>query len=215
MFNQCPVSFTELDTINIDGKRHYILPNGKYLKSVTTILSEKLDSTALEEWKQRVGEEEASKVSIQSRRRGTAIHAMAERYLKNETDIYKKQMPVNIQQFKLIAKVLDDHVDDIFGIELPLYNETLGAAGRADLVARYNGVVSVIDFKTSKKLKKLEYIEGYILQSTIYSMMFEYMFNIPVPQIVIIITVDHERSAQTFVLDRSLYVNRVLEVFLN
>jgi ATP-dependent exoDNAse (exonuclease V) beta subunit len=88
----------------------------------------------------------------------------------------------------------------------------LKTAGRCDLIAEYDGVPSVIDFKTSRKLKKEEWIESYFLQTTVYSMMFESMYKIKVPQIAILIAVDHE-PPQVFVKDRGHYVNRVLDIF--
>jgi genome maintenance exonuclease 1 len=109
--------------------------------------------------------------------------------------------------------VLDNHVDNILGVELPLYSKALGCAGRTDLVAEYDGKVSIIDFKTSKRLKKKDWIENYFLQSTVYSMMFERFYSISVPQIVIVITVDDELEAQKFVMERSQYVNKVIELF--
>jgi ATP-dependent exoDNAse (exonuclease V) beta subunit len=208
------VPFAELTTENIGGQRHYVLPDGvTKLKSVTTILSEKMDKTALNEWKNRIGHEEAQKISTQAARRGTAIHNMAERYLLNEQHILKNDMPINIESFKPIQQILDQHVDNIFGIELPLYSKALKCAGRTDLVATYDGTLSVIDFKTSRKLKKAEWIESYFLQSTVYSMMFEWTYRIAVPQIVIIITVDNEKAPQVFRLERSQFVNKVLEIF--
>jgi hypothetical protein len=213
IFNHNLVKFTELATETIGGQRHYVLPDGvTKLKSVTTLLGERLDKTALIEWRNKVGEDEAQRVSVQAARRGTAIHGIAERYVLNEENIYRNEMPVNIESFKPIKHVLDQHVDNIYGIELPLYSKILGCAGRTDLVAEYDGVPSIIDFKTSKKLKKPEWIEGYFLQSTIYSMMFERLYKIVIPQIVIIITVDNENTPQTFVMERSKFVNRVLEV---
>lgn len=215
IFKHTLVPFTELKTENIDGQRYYILPDGvTKLKSVTTILSEKLDKTALFEWKAKVGEEEAKKISTQAARRGTAIHNIAEKYVLNEeTYISPKEMPVNVESFKPIKKVLDDHVDNILGVELPLWSKALGCAGRTDLVAQYNGVTSIIDFKTSKRTKKPEWIESYFLQSTVYSMLFERTYSIAVPQIAIIITVDGEPEAQKFVMDRSQFVDRVIELF--
>ena len=207
------VDFTELKTETIDGQRHYVLPDGlTKLKSVTTLLSEKLDKTALLEWRKKVGEEEAQKISTQAARRGTAIHSIAERYVLNEENFYKNEMPANIESFKAIRSVLDAHVDNIRGVELPLYSKALGCAGRTDLVAEYDGVLSIIDFKTSRKLKKAEWIENYFLQSTIYSMMFEKLYGMEVPQIAIIITVDDEPMPQKFVLDRKQFVNRAIEV---
>jgi ATP-dependent exoDNAse (exonuclease V) beta subunit len=214
-FKHILVPRAELTTENINGQRYYVLPDGTTkLKSVTTVLSEKLDKTALLEWKKRVGEEEAQKISVQAARRGTAIHNIAERYVLNEETYYApNEMPINIESFKPIKKVLDDHVDNILGVELPLYSKALGCAGRTDLVAEYDGKVSIIDFKTSRKLKKADWIESYFLQSTVYSMMFERFYSIAVPQIVIVITVDDEHEAQTFVMNRANYVNRVIELF--
>lgn len=212
-FKHILVPKAELETVTINGKRHYALPDGTHLKSVTTVLSEKLDKTALLEWKKRVGEEEAQRISTQAARRGTAVHALAENYVLNEENyIPSNTMPINIESFKPIKKVLDKHVDNILGVELPLWSKALGCAGRTDLVAEYDNKVSIIDFKTSRKLKKEDWIESYFLQSTIYSMMFERMYSIAVPQIVIVLTVDDEMDAQIFIKDRSQYVNRAIEV---
>ena len=208
------VPFVELETETIDGQRYYVLPDGMTkLKSVTTILGEKTDKTALYEWRKRVGEEEANRISTQAARRGTSIHKIAERYVLNEENIYRDQMPINVETFKSIQSTLDERVDNILGIELPLYSKALGCAGRTDLVAEYDGKLSIIDFKTSRKPKKEEWIENYFLQSTVYSMMFEWTYKFSVPQIAIIIAVDDEKTPQTFVMERSKYVNKVLEIF--
>jgi len=208
------VPFVELNTENINGQRYYVLPDGvTKLKSVTTILGEKSDKTALNEWRKKVGDAEADRISNQAARRGTSIHKIAERYVLNEENIYRDQMPVNVETFKSIQSTLDERVDNILGIELPLYSKALGCAGRTDLVAEYDGKLSIIDFKTSRKPKKEEWIENYFLQSTVYSMMFEWTYKFSVPQIAIIIAVDDEKTPQTFVMERSKYVNKVLEVF--
>lgn len=212
-FKHLLVPRSELTTETINGQRNYVLPDGTRLKSVTTVLSEKMDKTALLEWKAKVGEAEATRISVQAARRGTAVHNIAERYVLNEESYYgKNEMPINIESFKPIKRVLDDCVDNILGVELPLSSKALGVAGRTDLVAEYNGKTSIIDFKTSKRLKKAEWIESYFLQSTIYSMMFERMYSIAVPQIVIIITVDDEPVCQEFIMNRADFVNRALEV---
>lgn len=204
----------ELTRETIDGQRFYVLPDGTKLKSVTTVLGEKLDKTSLLEWKKRVGEEEAKRISTQAARRGTAIHSMAEKYVLNESDIYNGQMPVNIETFKKIKTVLDSSVDTIMGVELPLFSRVLKCAGTTDLVCEFDGVLSIVDFKTSKKPKEAKWIEGYFLQSTVYSMMFEQIYSIKVPQICIIVAVDDEKTPQVFKLERKQFVNRVLEVFV-
>lgn len=205
----------EIKTETIDGKRHYVLPDGvTKVKSVTTVISDASDKTALYEWKKRVGEEAAKKISVQATRRGTSVHSIAERYVLNEQNYIKNENPFGFESFKHIKEVLDESVDNILGVELPLFSKTLKTAGRTDLVAEYEGVPSIIDFKTSKKLKKEEWIENYFLQSTVYAMMFEQIYKIKIPQIAILITVDHE-GIQKFIKPREEYVNRVLEIFTN
>lgn len=202
----------EIDTTTIDGKRYYVLPNGEKFRSVTTVLDAASDKTALHEWRNRVGHEEAQKITTQAARRGTAVHSIAERYVLNEENYLRGAMPSGVDAFKGIQRLIDKHVDNILGIELPLYSVALKTAGRCDLIAEFNGVPSVVDFKTSRKLKKEEWIENYFLQTTVYSMMFEKMYKIKIPQIAIMIAVDHEEP-QLFVKDRGDYVNRVLEIF--
>lgn len=201
-----------LDTETIGGKRHYVLPTGEKLKSVTSVLGEKLDKTALMEWKKRVGPEEAARVSSQATRRGTSVHKIAENYLLNKENYVGKEMPSNIDTFNSIKPILDAKITSLLGVELALYSRALGTAGRADIAAVYNNTPAILDVKTSLKPKKLEWIEQYILQCTVYSMMFEHMYKIHTPKIVIIIAVDNE-APQVFELDRADYVDRVLEVF--
>lgn len=205
-----PIKLTQT---NIDGKRYYLLPNGEKYKSVTTILGEKLDKSALHKWRKRVGEQEAQKIANMAAIKGTAVHGICERYVLNEENIYKDVKSLYIDAFQPLKAVLDRHVNNIYGIELPLYSKLLQAAGKTDLVCQFNGINSIVDFKTSKRLKKEEWIEGYFLQSTIYSMMFEWHYKVEIPQIVIIITVEDETQPQIFIKDRGQFVDRVLEVF--
>lgn len=201
-----------LDTLTIGGKRHYVLPTGEKLKSVTSVLGEKLDKTALLEWQKRVGPEEARRVSLLATRRGTSVHKIAENYLLNKENYIGKEMPVNVDTFNSIKPILDANITSLLGVELALYSRALGTAGRADIAAIYKGTPAILDVKTSLKPKKLEWIEQYILQCTVYSMMFEHMYKIYTPKIVIIIAVDNE-PPQVFELERADYVNKVLEIF--
>lgn len=206
------VNEIDMSTEMVDGKRYYVLPDGKKFRSVTTVLSEKTDKTALLEWRKRVGEVEAQKITTQAARRGTAVHSIAERYVLNEDNFYKDAMPSGIDAFVGLKSLLDKHVDNLLGVELPLYSVALNTAGRCDLIGEFDGVPSVIDFKTSRKPKKEEWIENYFLQTTCYSLMFEWIYKIKIPQIAILITVDDELP-QLFVKDRNQYVDRVLEIF--
>jgi hypothetical protein len=210
-FKHTLVPVVELTSETTEQGRYYTIPTGEKLPSVTTLLGRKLDKSGLDEWRARVGEAEAARVGAVAARRGTAVHAMAEKFVLNEPHPTKGHMPINVEMFNSIKPILLRHVDDILGIELPLYNTTLGVAGRTDLVAHWDGVPSIIDYKTSSRVKEESWIETYFLQSTIYSMMFEWTYRIKVPQIVIVIAVDSD-FPQVFIKDRGDYVGRVLEI---
>jgi hypothetical protein len=200
-----------LKTTTIDGKRHYITPSG-ILPSVTTVLSDKLDKSALDVWRAKIGYEEADKISTMAAVRGTSIHNICEKYVRNDLSWSHGVMPVNIDTFNRIRTVLDAHIGIVSMIEGTLYSAKLHTAGRSDLIAMYDDVMSVIDFKTSRRTKKEKWIEGYFLQATCYSMMAEELTNLIIPQIVLIIAVD-DAPTQVFVKERRLYEDRVLEIF--
>jgi hypothetical protein len=189
-----------------------VLPSGEKFKSVTTVLSQKLDKSGLVAWRKRVGEAEADRISAMAAARGTVIHRMAELYLRNDPLYLRGTTPFNADTFKSVAKILDKHVDDIYGLELPLFNRTLKTAGRTDAVAHWDGIPSIIDFKTSLRLKEEKWITGYFLQSTCYALMFSFMYKVPITQFVIVIAADHE-PVQIFRKDIGPYVNKVIELF--
>lgn len=202
----------ELERVVIDGVRHYATPNGKRYKSVTTILSEKTDKKNLYEWRKRVGEAEANKISTQAANRGTAIHTICEQYLLNETNYPKGVMPTNLATFKTLRPIIDENIGMIYGLEHFMYSDELQTAGATDCIAEFDGIMSIIDFKTSTKLKKEEWIQNYFLQATAYALMAEERHGIEVPQIAIMIAVDHEEP-QVFVKPKLEYISKVRELF--
>jgi genome maintenance exonuclease 1 len=205
--------FADFEAKIIDGKRYYFAPDGNAYPSVTTILGAKKDKTHLDNWIKRVGLEEAEKIKVQAGIRGTAIHTIAEKYMLNEEHYPDNVMPVNVMTFKCIKPVLDKHVGKVFAIEAPLYSAQLKCAGRTDCIAEFDGVTSILDFKTSLKPKKEEWITDYFLQATCYSMMAEALSDLVIPQIVIIVAVDGQPEPQVFVKAKSEYVQKVLQTF--
>lgn len=203
----------KLERVVIDGKRHYLTPEGGKYKSVTTILDEKLDKSSLIEWRKKVGEEEAKRISTQAANRGTAIHNIAEHYLLNNESYPTGSMPANIDTFKKLRPIIDERIGKLFGLEYFVYSDRLKTAGATDCIAEFDGVNSIIDFKTSKKLKKEEWIESYFLQATCYAMMVEERLPLVIPQIVILIAVDHEEP-QVFVKSKLDYIKKVEEIFI-
>ena len=211
-FNHAFYAFDDIKMVSMHDKRYYESPNGVLLESVTTRLGQAMDKSGLEAWKKRVGEEEAAKISTQAGIRGPAVHDLAEKYLLNDPHYTRGAMPINVHTFSSIRKVLDERVGTIYALEAPLYSETLRTAGRTDCIAEFDGITSIVDFKTSKRPKKEEHILSYFLQATCYSLMAEELTDLVIPQIAIIIMVDHD-DPQVFVKNKSDYVDRVREIF--
>jgi len=197
----------ELNTETIDGKRFYVTPKGK-LPSITTVLSI-LSRDAIKKWRERVGEEEANKISTKASRRGTNVHAMCEDFLNNDLDA-KKYLPNDRETFNSLKPILEEHIDNIYAQEVPLWSEYLGVAGRVDCIAEWNGRIAVIDFKTSRKLKKKEYISNYFQQCAAYAVMWEERTGIPINKIVVVIAVDGEEP-QVFEEKRDNYIYECVE----
>lgn len=174
-----------------ENGRIYITPEGNRYPSVTTVISAGSDHKWVEQWKKRVGEEEAKKILTQATTRGSAVHELAEHYLLNDPNYKKGHMPSNIASFFQIKPYLDNHVGLIAGLELPLYSDTLRTAGRADCIAKWDGVWSIIDFKTSKRVKTKDSITNYFMQESCYAEMFYERTGMRIPQIVTVMMVDH------------------------
>ena len=191
-FDHKPFEFKELESEMVDGKRFYNTPTGEKYPSVTTILSS-FQKEGILEWRRRVGEEEANKITGIATRRGTKVHTMCERYILNEDNIGKGMMPSDIDMFKQIQPILDSTIDCVYASEIPLYSHTLRAAGRVDLICSYKGTKTVLDFKTSRKPKKEEWIDNYYLQATCYAMMLEEIYQIACPNIAIVIAVENDK----------------------
>jgi genome maintenance exonuclease 1 len=135
---------------------------------------------------------------------------MCESYVRGEdVDL---SMPFNAYMFNQIKKVLDEHVDDIVGCELTLVSDELKVAGSCDLIALYDGKLSIIDYKTSTKRKRKDWIEGYFLQCSLYAYMLWEMTGIGVKDIVIIIGVDDEPDAQVFVERPANYIEKAADM---
>ena len=151
MFIYCPpkeIPKIESQTFP-DGKRYYVTPEGKKLPSVTTVVGAQKKQSILE-WRKRVGEEVANKISKKATSRGTNLHSICENYLNNNLDYYKGVMPDALEMFKSIRPHLD-RINNIHYLEQSMWSKQLQLAGRVDCIAEYEGVLSIIDFKTSDR----------------------------------------------------------------
>tara|TARA_Y100000996_G_scaffold348580_1_gene287185 strand:- start:1440 stop:2120 length:681 start_codon:yes stop_codon:yes gene_type:complete len=190
--------FGELKTTNVNGSRFYVTPEGNKYPSITTILSSDPEKKrGLMEWRKRVGEKEANRISSQAARRGTSVHTLCEHHLYNvcpeEPDsVWQKAMPDAIEMFNSMAPILNESVNNIHGQEVALYSDRLGIAGRVDCIAEWNGTLSVIDFKTSRKPKKAEWIRDYYMQCAAYAAMYYERTGIPIKDLVIAVMVEND-----------------------
>lgn len=179
----------ELKTESIDGKRYYLTPNGKY-PSITTILSS-FPKPHLQEWKNRVGKEQSDYITKTAANKGTKVHKLSELYLLNEKIDKSEYMPDVLDQFYSFKSLLNN-INNIHYLEAPLYSNRLKFAGRTDCIGEYEGVLSIIDFKTSRRLKKEEWITDYFLQTTAYGLAYFELTGIKPKQIVILIAVEND-----------------------
>ena len=198
--------FKHLKTKNINGKRHYVTTEGQEYISITSLLGY-FSAKSIAEWRRKVGEEEANRISNESSSNGTAMHNSLEVYLQGGD--YQKTIKNEWQQnqFDCVKTHLDHYFDEMWWQEIPLYSNRLGVAGRVDLIGIYKGVPTVIDFKTSKKFKKKEWVQGYLEQATFYAMSFYEMTKFPIKDIVILVSVDGGAELQVFQEKVGNYMN--------
>ena len=193
-------NYTPLNRETIDGKRHYCLPDGSKVPSVTTILDQTKPQEAREalaNWKRSVGEQRAQQITTEAANRGTRMHAYLEHYVLSKD---MKPLPGNpyahpswFMAAEIILKGLQ-HVDEFWGTEVPLYYSGL-YAGTTDLIGTWKGRPAIMDFKQSNKVKKREYIEDYFLQLAAYAAAHNEMHSTTIDTGVILMAVQPKLQA--------------------
>lgn len=199
-----------LEQVNTDTGRYYKTPTGELYPSVTTVTG-LMGADAIKQWRDRVGDEEANRVSSQAATRGTRIHQLCENYLNNDNIDTSKYTFDDVENFRLLKQQLDTNIDNIHLQEVRLYSDYLKMAGTVDCIAEWKGKLAIIDFKTARKPKNKEYILNYFCQATAYAIMYEERFSIPVSRIVILISVDDEEP-QIFEDRRDNYIKPLLDI---
>lgn len=190
--------------------RRYTTPEGAIYPSVTTVLGSQ-SKEGIEAWKKRVGEEEAAKVLAQAGVRGTEVHELAENYINNVPDWSKGFQPINLFTFNSIKPLLDKHLDNIMYQECPLYSDKLQTAGRLDCLAEWDGELAIVDFKTSRKPKKREWIHSYFCQAAFYAAAFYERTGISIKKSVIVMAID-EHEPEVFVESTFEWLPKFIEI---
>lgn len=176
----------QIEQINSTNGRRYRTPDGNLYPSVTTVLST-MSAKYLAEWRLKVGEEAAEKISSAAARRGTLIHEAAERYIKNKEVEFQSFQHSEKEMFENLIPYLNKF-EEIHALETRMWSDKLRVAGTVDCVAKVNGKLYVIDFKTSGRFKSATDIESYYLQVAAYSVMFWERTGIVIPDTKILIT---------------------------
>jgi ATP-dependent exoDNAse (exonuclease V) beta subunit len=191
-----------------ENGRFYVIGDKRY-PSVTTVLGQN-NKQHIDEWREKIGEKEADKISKYAANRGSAIHDLAESYLK--TGKIEEKNPFLLSLFLPLSKWLDNNIQEVILLETPLYSHKLKMAGRVDCVAKVNNKICVIDFKTSTKKKKKEWIENYYLQCTAYAIFYYEMYGVKIDNFYICITEECSNTVNVFEGDIKDYVKKLIDI---
>ena len=204
-------TYNPLERVTIKGTRHYQTPDGQPLPSVTSIIDALKDKSALFEWRNRVGNEEADRIIRLATGIGTQVHLHLEKYILDEDrpngSNLIHQMARELSE--IVIKTGLSKVDEVWGTEVPLYYPGL-YAGTTDCVGVYEGKPAIIDFKTTRKPKKREWIDDYFLQGSAYAEAHNEIYGTDIKTIVIMMIgwdeeSDNMGNYQEFVVESNEY----------
>ena len=205
MFKHVDVNLPKLSRETIDGVRYYSVPDEDELLKLVSITSvtSHFNKEIFVNWRKRVGNEEAERITKAATKRGTDMHTLTENYLKNEE--LPEVPPISDFLFK-IAKGKLNKIDNIHALEGALYSKELGIAGTVDCIAEYDGELAIIDFKTSKKPKPRNWVEHYFVQCMAYGCMLYELTVISVKKLVIIMACENGECVIYEERDKAKYI---------
>ena len=196
-----------LKQVNRKGGRVYVDEDSNEYPSITTVLSI-LSEAGIKAWRARVGEEEANRVSSRAIKRGNKVHSMIENYIQNK-EVDHSDL-ISTQNFKDIQPIIDDKLTKVYAIEKRMHSKHLGVAGTVDCVGEWDGQRAIIDWKTSAKFKKKEWVHNYFMQACAYSIMWEELTKHPITQLVVAIASDE--GPQIFIEHRDNWDKDLISV---
>jgi genome maintenance exonuclease 1 len=192
LFNHVGLDPIEMSAEMVEGKRVYLTPTGHHYPSVTTVIGNNAAKKAgIAKWRARVGEKAANAKTTRATGRGTKYHSIAEDYFNNNLDLKKyKSHPLPVLMFHHSRPILD-RINNIYLQEAALYSKHLEIAGRVDCIAEFDGVLSIIDFKTAAEPKREKYLYDYFVQETAYACMLQENYGLSVKQLVTIVACEN------------------------
>ena len=195
--------------VNSGGMRQYSDGDGLF-PSITSILSREMSSEGLDAWKERVGSKVAKYICDSAINRGNKFHKICEAYLNNDCTCKFVNHLLAYGMFEQAQPALE-RISDIVGIEMPMVSRELGIGGTADIIANFDGVLSVIDLKSSTSPKQESWCEKFFLQETAYSLMFEEITSKPIEQLVTIIASENG-TIQVLIRNRDDFTHELKEI---
>ena len=196
----------------VEGKRLYLTPSGNHYPSVTTVISNNIKKQkSLARWRKRIGKDKAAAISSRSASRGTKYHSIVEDYFNNELKIDEyKETPLPVFMFHNSKRVLD-RINNILLQEAALYSDHLEIAGRVDCIAEFDGILSIIDFKTSAEPKKEQYLYDYFVQETAYACCLQELYGLTVKQLVTIVACENGETQVVIKPPKKEYLLKLIE----
>ena len=207
-FNHIPINFTQSQLIEKDDGHYYQTPSGAIYPSITTMLHKTMSEEkqkSLENW--RAQEIAADYITQEAAIIGSETHKLIENYLNSQENNEKPRLFSEAHFNNLLPFV--NKINDIHGIELRLYSDKMKLAGTSDCIAKYDGKLSIIDYKTKRSDQREEWLTDHFIQATSYSLMFEELTGIEVDQIVILVS-SEKNTRMEFIQNPADYLD-VLE----
>ena len=195
--------------VNSGGMRQYSV-NDKLFPSITSVLSRMMSSEGLDNWRERVGEDVANHICQSAISRGNKFHTICEAYIGNSCVCKFGNHLLEFAMFEQARPSLE-RINDIVGIEMPMISRELVIGGTADIIAKFDGIDSIIDLKSSTKPKQESWCERFFLQETAYSLMFEEITSKPTEQLVTIIASENG-TVQVLVRNRDDFAQELKQI---
>ena len=187
LFNHIPINFKQAQLIEKNDAHYYQTPKGDIFPSITTILQKTMDTEkqqSLQNWKEQ--EVAAQYITEESAIIGTQTHKLIENHLNEITQTEEVRL-LSVAHFNNLIPFLQK-INDIHGTELRLYSNAMKLAGTSDCIAKYDGELSIIDYKTKRSNQQEEWMTDHFIQGTAYSQMFKELTGIEIKQVVILVS---------------------------
>jgi len=198
----------EVTSRTLETGRFYKIDD-QWMPSITTVVGNQSKHGILA-WQKRVGFAEAEKVRRAAAWRGTQYHNLVEKYLKNELEEIEESKGLPTYLFRSARETLN-RISNIHAIEAPLFSRNLCIAGRVDCIAEFDNELAIIDFKTTKTLKKEEYLEKYFVQEAAYAYMYYEMTGVEVDKLVTMSVAEDGTMQVVQKYDKIPYINLLID----